>query len=432
MDFLSNTSSIKKMNQPERKMHVLQTIAPREKQIKSNGNAIIEFKKGLLYLICDAPAQKQQISADLIRKTIESFKEYFEGQEYPDLQKALLNAVVYANKMLLADAPNNPGVSLAAALVSEQLLYYVGAGDCQIVLMQKGKIKPLTISSENLEALNLAGESDFLGQKREIKVSVSAHPVALKKEDIILIATGSFFKKTMSDRLSEILTNPDTHINHKALDISEHAASSTNIDQATYFLLQGEKQGDNEKAPSFFNRYIVTSFLLAAIFVTAVYISDKFFTEPETAINSLLEKELNETEMPDTLNYTSEPMEVTEDHSVPDTDLPTQKPANSKQVILKDTTINHIVKKGETLYRIALRYHISVGEIENLNKVKAASVQLGQKILIPVKGVYTAQQKTNLVELSKLCGVPVENLLKANLIEDELENIAGKSIILPK
>ncbi len=162
MDFLSNTSSIKKMNQPERKMHVLQTIAPREKQIKSNGNAIIEFKKGLLYLICDAPAQKQQISADLIRKTIESFKEYFEGQEYPDLQKALLNAVVYANKMLLADAPNNPGVSLAAALVSEQLLYYVGAGDCQIVLMQKGKIKPLTISSENLEALNLAGESDFL------------------------------------------------------------------------------------------------------------------------------------------------------------------------------------------------------------------------------------------------------------------------------
>lgn len=420
------------MNQPKRNMHVLQTIAPREKQIKSNGNAIIELKKGLLYLICDAPAQKQQISAELIRKTIESFKEYFEGQEYPDLQKALLNAVVYANKVLLADTISSSGVSLAVALISGQLLYYVGAGDCQIILIQKGKIKPLTISSENIEASNFLGESDILGQKREIKVSVSAHPVALKKDDIVLIATGSFYKKTSLSRLYEILLNPDTHLNHKALDISEHAKSSTNIDQATYFLLQNGKQSDNEKAPSFFNRYIVTSLLLAAIFVTAVYISDKFFAEPETEIESLLEKELTGAEMTDTSNYISESTVLIEDQSVPEVDFPIQKPDYATQVILKDTTINHIVKKGETLYRIALRYHISVGEIESLNKVKAASVQLGQTILIPVKGIFIPPQKTSLVELSKLSGIPLETLLKANLIEDELENIAGKTIILPK
>lgn len=45
---------------------------------------------------------------------------------------------------------------------------------------------------------------------------------------------------------------------------------------------------------------------------------------------------------------------------------------------------HHIVERGENLYRIALKFGISVKEIKKINKLKGNSIKVGQKILVPV------------------------------------------------
>ena len=52
--------------------------------------------------------------------------------------------------------------------------------------------------------------------------------------------------------------------------------------------------------------------------------------------------------------------------------------------IPKDSIIDYIVKKGDTLYSIANRYGVSVKDIMNLNGLKNSSLFINQKLLIPV------------------------------------------------
>ncbi|NPA54284.1 MAG: transglycosylase SLT domain-containing protein [Aquificae bacterium] len=45
--------------------------------------------------------------------------------------------------------------------------------------------------------------------------------------------------------------------------------------------------------------------------------------------------------------------------------------------------INHVVKKGETLYRIAKKYNISIEEIKKLNNIVGNNIKVGQVLKIP-------------------------------------------------
>ncbi|HOI32556.1 MAG: LysM peptidoglycan-binding domain-containing protein [Bacteroidales bacterium] len=68
-----------------------------------------------------------------------------------------------------------------------------------------------------------------------------------------------------------------------------------------------------------------------------------------------------------------------------------QKPAQAEQAISNpqkaDTTITHIVKKGETLYRISRNYAVSIDEIKKLNPGLATTINIGQKIVLPKKKI---------------------------------------------
>lgn len=46
----------------------------------------------------------------------------------------------------------------------------------------------------------------------------------------------------------------------------------------------------------------------------------------------------------------------------------------------------HVVKKGETLYKIAIKYGISVTELKEINNLKSNTLSYNQKIKVPKKG----------------------------------------------
>lgn len=63
----------------------------------------------------------------------------------------------------------------------------------------------------------------------------------------------------------------------------------------------------------------------------------------------------------------------------------TNKSIKSNELPEANPDLNpHIVERGENLYRIALKFGISVKEIKKINKLKGNSIKAGQKILVPV------------------------------------------------
>ena len=62
---------------------------------------------------------------------------------------------------------------------------------------------------------------------------------------------------------------------------------------------------------------------------------------------------------------------------------PSPQPSIQSSPQQKETIKYHVVQKGETLYRIANQYNISIEELMELNNIKnAAQIQAGQKLII--------------------------------------------------
>lgn len=49
---------------------------------------------------------------------------------------------------------------------------------------------------------------------------------------------------------------------------------------------------------------------------------------------------------------------------------------------ISETNSTHIVKKGDTLYSLSRRYYVSVDELMKLNKLKNATLSVGQRLMI--------------------------------------------------
>ncbi|WP_457621715.1 transglycosylase SLT domain-containing protein [Persephonella sp.] len=64
-----------------------------------------------------------------------------------------------------------------------------------------------------------------------------------------------------------------------------------------------------------------------------------------------------------------------------------KKKPEVKKVSYKKRYIIHMVKKGETLYRISKEYGVPVEEIVKVNKIKGSKIKAGQILKIPVKEV---------------------------------------------
>jgi len=110
--------------------------------------------------------------------------------------------------------------------------------------------------------------------------------------------------------------------------------------------------------------------------------------------------------------------------------------------------VYHLVKKGETLYRIAKTYGVDMDKIMEANLVgDPTRIKEGQKLLIPeanaVNGspsatdsketrVYHLVKKgQTLYQIAKIYGVPIDSLAEANLIGDPTQIKAGQSLSIP-
>ena len=101
--------------------------------------------------------------------------------------------------------------------------------------------------------------------------------------------------------------------------------------------------------------------------------------------------------------------------------------------------IIHTVRSGDTLYKIASQYGVSVAEIMELNNLTSTVLTLGQQLLIPNEEeiqkekegtIYTVKSGDSLWKIANTFGVTVDDIISANDLTSTALQI-GQQLLIP-
>lgn len=103
-------------------------------------------------------------------------------------------------------------------------------------------------------------------------------------------------------------------------------------------------------------------------------------------------------------------------------------------IIRADGYINYLVRKGDSLSKIAEKYNISIKELILFNDIKNPDlIYVNQKIKIPENTVQKHKIKSgdSLYEIAEKYNVSISELIKTNNIKNPDRIYAGKSLVIP-
>ena len=94
----------------------------------------------------------------------------------------------------------------------------------------------------------------------------------------------------------------------------------------------------------------------------------------------------------------------------------------------------HVVRPGDTLWRISRTYSISVNQLIESNQIQSpGNLVVGQTIVIPIRGKYHfIRPGQSLYQISRLYNVPVSELIRINQIQNPNNIPAGLRLYIPQ
>ena len=90
---------------------------------------------------------------------------------------------------------------------------------------------------------------------------------------------------------------------------------------------------------------------------------------------------------------------------------------------------SYIVKKGDTLWDIAKLYNISVNELKSLNNLNSNIIQIGQVLKVPSGKVYVVKKGDSLWKIAKENNTTINDLMKLNNLKSTTLQI-GQELLL--
>lgn len=95
--------------------------------------------------------------------------------------------------------------------------------------------------------------------------------------------------------------------------------------------------------------------------------------------------------------------------------------------------IIHVVKAGESLWRISQNYGVSMQQIIDTNKLAdPGRLAVGQTVLVPARRTHTVQPGESLWLISRRYGISVNEIVQANKITNPNVLAVGRRLYIPK
>ena len=99
-----------------------------------------------------------------------------------------------------------------------------------------------------------------------------------------------------------------------------------------------------------------------------------------------------------------------------------------------DDTITYIVQSGDSLWSIAKKYNISVNSLKSANNLNSNLLQIGQKLIIPSDTsyeYYTVKSGDSLWKIANNYGININDLINVNNLTSDILSI-GQVLLIPK
>lgn len=96
----------------------------------------------------------------------------------------------------------------------------------------------------------------------------------------------------------------------------------------------------------------------------------------------------------------------------------------------------HTVQKGETLFSLAQKFHITVNELKKKNQLQSDQIKVGQGLFVPIEtakyedNMYTVVPGDTLWGIADRFGISVKDLAKENGLREEMVLI-GQRLAIP-
>lgn len=90
----------------------------------------------------------------------------------------------------------------------------------------------------------------------------------------------------------------------------------------------------------------------------------------------------------------------------------------------------YIVKRGDTLYSIAVNNNITVDDLIKTNNLSSLNIQVGDKLIIPKANTYIVQKGDSLWSIAKAFNTSINTLKELNNLNDNLLKI-NQELIVP-
>ena len=88
----------------------------------------------------------------------------------------------------------------------------------------------------------------------------------------------------------------------------------------------------------------------------------------------------------------------------------------------------YTVKKGDTLWDLAVKYKTNVKTIKDINNLKSDVLKIGQKLILPSK-TYIVKKGDSLWKIAKEYGTTINDLVKLNNLKNTTLQIGQKLIL---
>jgi serine/threonine protein phosphatase PrpC/LysM repeat protein len=411
-----------------------------------NTDAFVEFDiaEGHVFAVCDGHNGVEGRGALASKMVAESIRKYFFNRTYSDFDKAITNAVVYANYTLYQQTLKDEkckdiGSTLAILIVKNNKVWYAYAGDSRIYFLRDGKLQLLTRDHvETPEYPNDADVTILLGHQKDIKFGVCKQPLTIEANDLFLLCTDGVTDVLGKESLLEVLNDTNTAPEHKSLKLAEKVHEAGAKDNYTIQVLEFSEpvvetavpqEPLNKKNLMGIAAIVVSLLLVLAAFLFFPELKNKTDRKPKTEV-------VKPTEVDNQKKENNKKPEEKLHEQKNSEKLQQQKVQSGKQATVANTGkpvfYEHEIKYGENLYRIAIRYNVTQKELLAINGSVAEKLIAGKNLKIPVTAIHKVASGESFSTLSNKYNVKISLIVSANKMEPLQALPVGKMIVIPK